>query len=104
MRWLSLVGAGFCTAKQAEAARRVNRKKPSRFWQVIIQVERRRLDALGAQEDGHLGRVAHFVKHHVPQQAIHGETLPWPVMHSHNPLQLAVRKRGEVSKGALLYK
>jgi len=50
-----------------------------RNWQVIEQVERRGLDALGAQEDSYLGGVAHLVKHDVPQQAVHREALPWPV-------------------------
>jgi len=36
-------------------------------WQVVIQVKSRRLDALRTQEDGHLGGVAHLMKHHVPQ-------------------------------------
>jgi hypothetical protein len=29
-------------------------------WQVILQVKPRRLDALGAQEHGNLGRVSHL--------------------------------------------
>src|SRR5258708_37925121 len=53
--------------------------------QVVIQVKGRRLDVLGAQEDGDLGRVAHLVKHDIPQQVIHAEAFPWPVVHGHNP-------------------
>src|SRR5260370_22772436 len=98
-----LVENGASRAAHTEVARHSQQERSSN-WQVIIQVKRRRVDALGAQENGHLGRVAHLVKHHIPQQTIHGEALPWPIVHSHNPLQLAVRNGGKVSKSALFDK
>ena len=80
-----LVENGASRAPHAEVARHGQQKRRSSNGQVVIQVKGRRLDALGAQEDSHLGGVAHLVKHYVPQQAIHGEALPWPVVHGHNP-------------------
>jgi hypothetical protein len=48
--------------------------------------------------------VSHLANHDVPQQAIHRESLLWRVVRDHNPFQLVVGQRGEVSEGALLYK
>src|SRR6266446_3569520 len=72
-------------------------------WQVLQQVKKRRRDALRAQEHAHLCHVPRLVNDLVPQQAIDGVPLPWPVVHRHNPLQFVVIERGEIREGALLH-
>src|SRR5260370_41559629 len=60
-----LVENGASRAPHAEVARHSQQERSSN-WQGIIQVKRRRLDALGEQENGHPGGVAHVLKHHIP--------------------------------------
>jgi hypothetical protein len=78
-----------------------NNATGSSEWQVILEVEPRRLDALGTEEPGNLRRVPHLANHDVPQQAIHGVALFWRVVHDYNPLRLVVGQRGaQVPAGA----
>jgi hypothetical protein len=72
-------------------------------WQVILQVNPRRLDALRAQEDGNLSRVSHLVNHDVSQQTINRVSLLWRVARNHNPFQLVVGQRGDLREDARFY-